>query len=257
MIRSRIDAGPYQVDVWEEPTPGVHRSSQDTSLVLHRGAGLRVAAIDGATPHPDAEIQLGCDSAVYAAAVSRMALHAPVQIEQALATVNARLFAMSHEPWLRPRCSLVACDLALGELHLVRAGDCQAFVKQDDKWQAVMPELLSPEARDRRLAKYGALTLQELLQVEDQDPEQFIEGWLTTKPLGQVADPQLERIEIPGRWQELVLCSDGARLDLGRVNKIEPWLVGLRAWEAEGGDGTVEPWKPHDDVTVVRVRPRA
>jgi hypothetical protein len=39
------------------------------------------------------------------------------------------------------------------------------------------------------------------------------------------------------------------------VADLERWLADLREWEKAGGDDTIEPWQPHDDVTVVRVRP--
>lgn len=248
----------FVVDVWEEAAPGAARSSQDSSLVLPFEDGLRVAAIDGATPHPDQELKVGCDAAVYASALVRLALHSRVPLLVALENANETLHVRAANVWMIPRATVAAADIGEYDTGVVRAGDCVAFARHGEAWRPLFPELTSPAQMRARIAEIGEVSLEALMRMVKENPQGADPTPLEDRPtvaVGTFPELRPQRAEVPAGWDELVLASDGARLDAHRVADLERWLADLREWERAGGDGTVEPWKPHDDVTVVRVRP--
>lgn len=217
---------------------------------------LRVAAIDGVTPHPDSELKVGCDTAVYAAALVRLALHSRVPLPAALENANETLHVRAANVWMIPRATVAVADIGEYATGVIRAGDCAAFARNGDAWKPLFPELVSPTEMRKRIAEIGEVSMDELMRMlketgRDADPLPFDER--ATVAVGTFPDLHPQQAEIPSGWDELVLASDGARLDPHRVRDLEQWLADLREWEKTGGDGTVEPWKPHDDVTVVRV----
>jgi serine/threonine protein phosphatase PrpC len=260
MLHSHFEHGPHVVDVWEEPSLGVKRASQDASLVMPffdgLGAlgGIRLAALDGVSPHPDSDGALGVDAGVWASRLTRIALESHRLIDDALEDANVWLYDDTLNPWLRARTQVVACDLAGEDAYLVRAGDCQAYAKRAGVWEQVFADLVSPEEALRRNALYGHLSLDDLLRQAEDESQDSPSEWdpeTPTQPLGQFEEPALERQTLAG-VEELVLASDGARLTVPALLDLEGWLKELRSWEAVAPEA--EPWKRHDDVVVVRWR---
>jgi len=76
-------------------------------------------------------------------------------------------------------------------------------------------------------------------------------AWLTAA-LGRFPDIKTEAAAMES-FEELVLASDGARLDPERLSDLGAWLDDLRAWEREHLRPRAGA-KMHDDLTVIRAR---
>jgi hypothetical protein len=105
-------------------------------------------------------------------------------------------------------------------------------------WDAWCATHATANARDRAEAQDRALGAPE--------------AWRTAA-IGRFAEPLLECKEIEG-FDELVLASGGARLDVARLDELDEWLDGLRRWERTAPRGAKVSDDVHDDATVLRWR---
>jgi hypothetical protein len=245
-----------EIVVVESPS-GHAPATQDAWLALGREGGLRLAAIDGATPPPGAPAFCGLDAATWAAQVTRASLLANDDVAVCLWRANRSLFDPGQaSAGARPQAAVAVADIRVrwdGDPHaeVVRASDCVAFARFGSRWKALFPnDRLTAEAAqvwDAWCATHRGASARERAEAEDRAlgaPD----AWRTAA-IGRLAEPRLEWVEVEG-FDELVLASDGARVDLARLDALDEWLDGLRRWER------TQPYidKMHDDATVVRWR---
>jgi hypothetical protein len=137
---------------------------------------------------------------------------------------------------------------------VVRFGDCEAWVRDREGWRPVLAGgYRTTEAARILMAWYEQnpnTTLDEVVAADAElnaDPSCF-----TNPPVGRFVSLKPQAAHVAA-FDELVLCSDGARVNPERLSDLDRWLRGLRSWERERAPELVA--KPHDDVTVLRVRP--
>jgi hypothetical protein len=242
--------------VFDSPS-GHAAASQDAWLALTRAPMLRLAAIDGATPPPAAPTFCGLDAATWAAQVTRASLLADDDVAACLWRANRML----HDPTLlragaRPQAAVVVADIRSrwdgdASAQVVRASDCVAFARYGNRWSSLFPQpRLTAEAAqmwDAWCDTHRGASPRQRADAEDRALDAPA-AWRTAA-IGRFAEPLLECTEIEG-FDELVLASDGARLELDYLDELDEWLDGLRRWEREKqADG-----KRHDDATVLRWR---
>lgn len=249
-----------RVDGWRidalRAAAGDLAASQDDLLVepLPGGAAIRVAVLDGVTPTAGTPAFAGLDGAAWAAGALRTAWRAGGDLVETAREVGERLRVPGLDDRSQPQACAIACDLAPGEpVRLVRFGDCEAWVREGATWRpALRGAYVTDAARARVLgwiAEHPGASVAELVDAEIEllaPLDSFI-----TAPVGRLADvrPQAATVE---RFDELLLCSDGLRPDAERIAALDMWLDGLREWERANAVGSEI--KPHDDVTLVRVR---
>jgi hypothetical protein len=257
VIRSELRVPGFRGILWEAAAaPG--RVSQDASAVVERGGILRVGVIDGRTPSSDAPRVLGCDLGVHAAQIVRHALHGDGTLDNAFELANDFLHAAqdaARSAYAEATC--IAVDIDAGGATVLQAGDCDAWVLEADGWRRLFPEgAMTGEAAelDRRwYAESANLDLASLLREERAREYVNDESAWRTAALGRFSRAKLDRAAV-AEWHAFALATDGARLTAGRLGDLDAWLGGLRDWEraATTEDG-VYPWKPHDDITVLRI----
>jgi hypothetical protein len=245
-----------EVAVYDSPS-GCAPASQDAWLALARSPGLRLAVIDGATPPPVAPSFCGLDAATWAAQVTRASLLADDDTAACLWRANKML----HDPTsvragARPQAAVVVADVRMrwdGDAYaqIVRASDCVAFARYGSRWSRLFPEpRLSEDAAqvwDAWCDTHRDATDRQRAIAEDRALGAPA-AWRTAA-VGRFAEPLLECAEAEG-FDELVLASDGARLEVDYLDDLDEWLDGLRGWEREKPAGA----KRHDDATVLRWR---
>ena len=128
----------WHVETWEQPSGAA--PSQDAQLVWPdpAAARLRVAVLDGVTPTRRCRDVVGVPGAMYAAAVTRLALQRVGSgLTDGLLAANRHL----HDPAVaRSRdqaqtCVTAADVLPDGRVDVVRAGDCEAWARTAAGWQ--------------------------------------------------------------------------------------------------------------------------
>jgi hypothetical protein len=241
------------VETWESPNAG-----QDDVLVSGRETYARLAAIDGVTPIEGARSPLGTDQARYAAAVVRAALADEGSAADALSAAG-RFLHDERLPSSRSQAAaaVVAATISRHGLEVAVAGDCAAYLRREDDWFEIGAiEPLTPEANSRWrdwVSQHPDATRTEHHAAEIEltgSPDDWQNPALGAFP---TARPQIASLD--NDWDELVLTTDGSRLDVSLLGRLESWLTGLRDWEeahaSELGRGGA---KVHDDVTVIRAR---
>lgn len=257
MIRGTLEAGDFIIDLWEDPAGSSH-PSQDAALVTHRNGVLRVAAIDGCSLSRSLPQAPTIDGGLWAAAMVRTALLAAEAPVDALRAANATL----HNPSVRtprdlPQACVVVADLVHPSPRVVRAGDCEAWVGQGRAWK----RLFDREIRTAASAKeFRSWTEAHPEATADERYDAEVEIWASssawhTAAIGRFPEVMPQTCDLPD-FDELVLATDGARLDSDRLPILDAWLRGLRIWERDnlhpraGG-------KIHDDFVVLRARRRS
>jgi hypothetical protein len=251
----------WRIEAWEQASGSA--ASQDAKLVWPDPAGrfLRVAVLDGVTPSHGCRTVVGVDGAMYAAAIAHLALQHPERpLEQCVLAANRVL----HDERLgRSRDQTQTCVTAAdvhpdGRIDVVRAGDCEAWARTDRGWVALgSGSALSAHteaAWDRWQRRNPAVDRSARHDAEERLLGRA-EAWTSTA-LGRFASPVLRRFGAHG-VHELVLASDGARLSEGVLDDLPAWLHGLRDWERARSVLGAAAGKLHDDVTVLRLRPRS
>jgi hypothetical protein len=206
--------------------------------------------LDGVTPAPDTPEIAGMDGAAAAVGMLRAALRGDDGALRAAESVARFLRRPGIDARSQPQACAVICDLSPGRPSIVRLGDCEAWVRVLDAWRPVLTGSCLTEAVDARLSEWQrahpTATLEEVIRADavlSADPASFV-----TAPVGRLAELRPEWGTL-GEFDELVLASDGARLDPERLRDIDGWLTTMRRAPP---DLTA---KPFDDVTVARVRP--
>lgn len=257
MIRFESEVAGYRITLWEEAGRSDY-PSQDAALIAARPSALRLAAIDGSTPPADARGRAGLDAAAWAANVVRAVLAAsPADADQALAAANSYL----HQPQLRSQAqsmATVACaDITARGVEIVRAGNSEAWLKEADGWRPLFGTQFQAEADAAYRQWLVANPQADAAAVSALEEQLFGDpaAWISI-PVGRFPVTCFERASLGDDWQQLVLATDGARLDAERLADLDGWLDGLRDWERVQRRGYATE-KRHDDVTVLRVRPAA
>ncbi|MCU1430462.1 MAG: hypothetical protein JWL83_4462 [Actinomycetia bacterium] len=248
-----------EVAVVESPS-GHGPGSHDAWLTLGRDAGLRLAAIDGASV-PTSPAFCGLDAATWAAQVTRASLLAEDDLAVCLWRANRNLFDPSFgRAGARAQAAVAVADIRArwdGDAHakVVRASDCTVFARFGRRWVDVFPApCVTAEAAqvwDAWCATHATANARDRAEAQDRAlgaPE----AWRTAA-IGRFAEPLLECKEIEG-FDELVLASGGARLDVARLDELDEWLDGLRRWERTAPRGAKVSDDVHDDATVLRWR---
>jgi len=256
MIRSVVETEDLLIQVWEAAaTP--NRPTQDDALVTSCNGGVRLAAIDGCSLSRSLPSTGNMNGGIWAAATIRAALVAEHDAAAALARANACL----HDPGARSArdlpqgCVVVASGRADG-LEIVRAGDCEAWVRRGATWERLFAkEIRTPAA----LEGFRAWAQDHPEATPDERYDAEVRLWATpaawlTAALGRFPDPKTEAAAI-GSFEDLVLASDGARLEPDRLSDLGAWLGDLRAWEREHLRPRAGA-KMHDDLVVIRARRR-
>jgi hypothetical protein len=244
------------VETWESPIAG-----QDDVLVSGRETYARLAAIDGVTPVEGALSPLDTDQARYAAAIVRAALADEGTAGDALAAAG-RFLHDARLPNSRSQAAaaVVAATISRHGMEIAVAGDCAAYLRRADTWFEIGAiDALTPEANSRWrdwVSQHPDATRAEHHAAEIDlvgSPDDWQNPAVGAFP---AAKPQIAFLD--NDWDELVLTTDGSRLDVSLLGRLESWLTGLRDWEeahaSELGRGGA---KVHDDVTVIRARPLA
>ena len=247
----------WRIETWEQPSEAA--ASQDAQLVWpDPGAPrLRVAVLDGVTPTRRCRSVVGVAGPMYAAAVARVALQrAGSDLADSLLEANRHLHdgTVARSRDQAQTCVTAADIFPDGRVEVVRAGDCEAWARTADGWTPLGcgTALTAPVAHawdvwQGRNARVGP--------DERHDAE---ECWLgrpdawTSTALGRFEQPVIQTFHVE-RASELVLASDGARLDKSVLDELPSWLDGLRRRERERAEHVRAAEKVHDDVTVVRL----
>lgn len=244
----------YELTVWEEASSpsGISRASW---LVSPRPQVLRLAVIDGSTSLTGAMERAGVEPAAWAAAIVRATLLSAQSLESALEAANDYL----HQPLLRSQAQSMAAVLAVevadeGSLSFVLGGNCEAWLHRAGRWTS----LFGPQ-EEGTVRIHHRLWLQEhfdasAAEISEQEGLHFGEPrrWYSAPP-GRFPETKLGRLTIEdGRWDELVLASEGARLSEGRVSHLSDWLAELRDWERDAQKAYAAE-RRHRDVAVIRV----
>lgn len=258
MLRSELVFSGFNGTLWEAAYDKA-RASQDASVVLARAGTVRIAVIDGRTPAVDAPTVLGCDLGIHAAQIVRHALHGDGTLEEALELANRFLHAeQDTAKSAHPEASCVAADIGADGARIVQAGDCDAWTFEAEGWRRLFPEgAMTGEAAERDRAWYAQsaeLDLPTLLRLERERDYVNTESAWRTSAVGRFPRVKLDCMTLE-EWETLLLASDGARLTAARLARLDAWLAELREWErgASPEEG-VFAWKPHDDVTVLRIQ---
>lgn len=250
-VDTRIGVGAFLVQVWEAAAES-GAPSLDASVVTPIKRGVRIAAIDGVTPAEGTPVFCGLNGAELADSLLRGALGQRTPIEEALARVSEGLYDPSLGSGAKQcQATVIVADLEeSGHVQLVRAGESVAFIKAGGLWSEVFPgDVLQTAARDAMSRFWGQnpnFDIAQRAEMEDQIVGDE-SAWHTT-PVGRFPVPKLQKAGF-STWQELVIATDGARLDTDKLDDLETWLGELR--QAEAGERGP---KPHDDVTVIQVR---
>ncbi len=195
---------------------------------------LRVAVLDGRALVTSGRTAASGDPARTAVALVRAALAEPVAAPTALARINAILHegATTFGP-SRPSTTAVFAELLPdGRIVLARAGGGTAFVRFGSTWTATFaPDPLRPEAAaamaEWATSNPGASAVDRLLAEELRAG--LGSAWRST-PVGRFPEVRTERARADGA-DELVLATEGGRLDIERVVDLARWTAGIREFE--------------------------
>lgn len=250
MLTWQLETGPFRITLWEEAAK-VGWPSQDASLVQERDGALRVAVLDGVSPHRTRS-RAGVDDAVWASAVTRAALAAPVPLGEALRSASDHLHEGLPEARAEAQACTVAADITARGIQVVRAGDCEAWVQRAGLWGPLLVgDHLTTEGR-RRVTdwerSHPEAGLDELLAAESRllaHPHL----WRTT-PVGRLRVPVLQQLVHSSDWHALCLTSDGACLTRAALRDVPAWMSRVRDHEREHRGAHA---KPRDDITVLLI----
>ena len=244
----------WRARVWDESS-APDRVSQDDHLLIQRVGVVRAAVLDGVTPTLNTRRPCGQDGAVWAAGVARTAFRTTEGLEDAVAEANTLLCDPAITARDNAQATCVACDLhGTGEIEFIRAGDCEAWTRAPGQvWRSLFPDPMwttqaSSEWKAWAESHPGAT------RPERQNAQARLmadEARWNTTPLGLFVQVKVQRATANG-INEIVLASDGARLNAQRMDDLDGWMDGLRSWEEVEMTGLAAE-KRHDDVTVIHL----
>ena len=250
MISTRITADSWSLATYEATKPG-RDLSQDGLLVQSRSSGvLRVAVFDGVTPIAATPSACGVNGSLWAAGVARTALSGPSHLDLCLIAANAALNGPVRLSRAQQQACVVAAYIAAdGTLDLVRAGDCEVWVRTETAWRI----LFAPSHRDWAVAAWREYLNQHPDLWADAarrgEAEQEVWGredaW-ESLPVGREAHLRFDRARLPsGSWSDLLLATDGLDSRAGGTARIDGFLAGANSVVREVGD----------DLAVIHVTP--
>ncbi len=250
MLHGSSTIGEWLVETWERSRePGA--VPRDAVAEDPRPGALRVAVIDGVTPTDATPPSAGADGAVWAASGMRDALLArrPLEVCASAAHEALRASGATPSPRYRPQVSFAAADLGADGVHLLRAGDCEAWREGPDGWLRLFPQQIdTPEERARMLRWAREHPDRAFLEYGRTRPEHG--GIWGTCALGRLPHPSLQSRHLSECWQ-LVLATDGARRQSVSLLALEVWLGQMNAHQREY---PVSRWETGpDDLAVVRI----
>jgi hypothetical protein len=257
-LSMRITAFPlggYQLTCYEtaaSPTT----ISQDSWLAIDLDNRQRVAVIDGVTPTLTTPAPLGDNGAVWAAGIVRTAL----ATRDDTLTASERANALLHRPQLPGReqssAALAVIDLSDGQLQSLVAGDCHIWIRDGADWQRLSSDALTPAARQSWsiwLADHVEASQDERFAADNQLLGS--EASWQHNALGRFETIKTEQLMVRAP-DEIVLATDGARLNAECVCDLDRWLTGLRDWERSQAQPPAG-INRHDDVTVISMQRRS
>ena len=194
---------------------------------------LRVTVFDGRPLISSARSASSTDPSRAAVALARAALSDSVAVPTALSRVNVDLFTEVSLGPARPSASLVLAELLSdGRIALARAGAGDAFARFGTEWVSLFPpDPLRPEAA-LIMADWEDLhqraSLADRLLAEDIHVGSS-SHWRST-PVGRFPEMRTERARADGA-DEIIVATEGARLNTERVPNLPRWTASLREWE--------------------------
>lgn len=201
-------------------------------LVAPAGADrLRIAVIEGR-----GAVEAGraaADPGRSAVALVRSALSEPAAIPTVLARVNALLDDGSSFGLSRPAATVLVAELTPdGRIAVARIGGGSGFIRVGGRWNPLFaPSPLRPEAAEAFAAweaTHPTATATDRLLAEERFAGRGTD-WRST-PVGRFPEVRSERARADGA-EELVLASEGARLDPERLSDLGRHLGSQREWE--------------------------
>jgi len=227
--------------------------------VLGGSGGGTTGAAGGAAGGPDGTPSpMGTDEPRYATGLVRAALREDTGAGAALEAANRLLFDASRTGHrAQASTAAVVATITRHGIEVLVAGGGAAYAHRDGDWFALAPgDPLTDEANTEWrgwAAEHPEATRADRaaarLRILD-DPDRW-----RNPAIGAFERLRPDVATIEGDWDELVLATDGARLDPSLLGRLESWITGLRAWESQhevalGRAGA----EVHADVTVLRAR---
>ncbi|MEI7743039.1 MAG: hypothetical protein WCK58_04720 [Chloroflexota bacterium] len=241
------------VEVWDLPA-----GRREDHLVAGHETLARIAVLTGVPGASDARSAMGTDEPRFATAVARAALRDDASAGTALDAANRALFDPSRTGH-RTQASVTAIVATVTRhgTEILAAGAAGAYALRDGDWFALVPG--TPLTSDGEALLRG-WSMEHPEATADERAEAVVrlvdDPALWRNPAaGSFARLSPDVVTIDNDWEELVLASEGARLDPSLLGRLEGWIAGLRAWEAQHAVALGRGGAPvHDDVTVIRVR---
>lgn len=247
---SLLQVGAWQVAIWQEGSePGTAPDLGVARIVsTPKGMVLRLVVADPAENALLSDARRHSARAV--AAVWDAARFEPSP-EAALAVASTQVC----DPSLRPRLRNPLATAAVADLHLVeplilgaaRAADCEVWVSGGSGFSELLAGDMFTEVGRARFveerSKVGSGPERWAAQETAVDEPDL---W-TTHPVGMVREPQVQRCGRTERVRDLILSTDGARLDAGTAVSVTDWL-------AEGIADVPSDWphqRPFGDLSVI------
>lgn len=230
-------------DVWFGGN-GHAPASQDDYLMDPRHSGvIRLAVFDGVTPF-ERKGPAGLDQAVWAAGVTRTLVRNIGAPRELLEDAHRELFeSNTYLSRHRPGTAVAVADVTIGDgvlnVDAASAADCSVWVRRGDDWQEIVGgDHLTPQARkeweDWKSEHAGIeeemLGLAEALFLDDEENRE-------SPAIGRDRELKPRSASIEGA-DEVVVCTDGAKLDPTSLNDIEGHIKNFIR-ETDRGDVTV------------------
>lgn len=254
MIRSVIETEDLLIHVWEAAaTPD--RPTQDAALVTACNGGVRLAAIDGCSLSRPLPSTGNMDGGAWAAATIRGALVSPDTTPLRLWSARTRA-CTTQAPGAHAICPRAASSSPTSAPTGSRSyvpGIVRRGSGEERRGSGSSPRRSGRRSPWSGSAPGSRITPTPPPTNDDTEVRLWVTpaAWLTAA-LGRFPDIKTEAAAMES-FEELVLASDGARLDPERLSDLGAWLDDLRAWEREHLRPRAGA-KMHDDLTVIRAR---
>ena len=260
MVHQRLEIGGWEIDIWQR-SKSPDSVSQDQALACSSpGGGVRIAVVDGVTPHQKTPGQGRVNGAVFAATVIRQQLKEGGDLAQSMQKANKALHSSFVKDGLisraLPQATAAGVDIAPdGSITVAHAGTDSVIVRQGGQLKEVFggdpvdPQAIQKVAEAKKanpdMSPDQKLELEEKYWSQDQ--------WKSTS-IGRFENATIQQASIQEEPDEIILASDGAWLnDISRAESVDAWVdSGLRDFESaqqtHGAD------KKYDDITIIRAR---
>jgi hypothetical protein len=254
----------FQGEVFEEGSSLDH-ASQDSWLLQDNGSAMRCVVIDGISPTLKTPSRAGVDGAIWAANLVRTTFQAWEPLAFCSQIASSELHT---ESIVSPRDQQQACVLAVdcqqpSKAKLLRAGDCQAWVREGKEWRVLWPDYMyqptihqtiddwrrAHSKTDEEGVYFDSQTQAEIY-AKERELLECREQWLST-PLGSFAQPLVEELTLKS-FEELIIATDGVCLDKERLQQVS--ASSSQEHRAQHYATFKRRW--HDDIALIRIAPR-